>query len=244
MDQATGDPECGAAGITIAEIRRRIRYPDGTGTGQERPVRGDHDLNPGMPLATDLRDAAVLVPLVVRPDGLTVIFTRRTAHLAVHAGQISFPGGQVEPGDAGPEAAALRETEEEIGLGRDRVELLGRLDTYITRTGFRVTPVVGLVHPPFRLSPDPEEVAEVFEELLTVFLDPALPRCESRLLFGTQRFFHAFPYREDSIWGATAGMLVNLRQVLGAGPLREVPGREVPGREVPGREVPGTTPTP
>ncbi len=214
MDQSEGDPGCGSAGIAVARLRRLFRWTDDGAAGSGRRVRGDHDLNPGMPTATKLCEAAVLVPLVERSEGMTIIFTRRTAHLAAHAGQISFPGGHIEPTDVDPEAAALRETEEEIGLSRDRVELLGRLDTYITRTGFRVTPAVGLVRPPFDLSPDPDEVAEVFEVPLSVFLDPALPRRESRHLFGADRFFYAFPYRADSIWGATAGMLVNLREIL------------------------------
>jgi 8-oxo-dGTP pyrophosphatase MutT (NUDIX family) len=168
-----------------------------------------------------LCEAAVLVPLVDRDDGVTIIFTKRTPHLAAHAGQISFPGGHIEPEDENPEAAALRETEEEIGLARGHIEVIGRLDTYITRTGFRVTPVVGVVRPPFRLIPDPEEVAEVFEVPLAVILDRRLPLRESRLLFGAARFFYVFPYGEHRIWGATAGMLVNLREVLGVAELRD-----------------------
>ena len=200
--------------VTLDDIRRR--FP-GSAAASLRPVkvRGDHDLNPdfGPPL-DKIREAAVLVPLVDRPEGLTVIFTQRTAHLSAHAGQISFPGGRREPTDKNPEDTALRETEEEIGLSRDRVEVLGRLDTYMTRTGFRVTPVVGLVRPPFTVDPDPTEVDEVFEVPLSVILDPANPQTHSRELMGTQRHFYAFPYQNRFIWGATAGMLVNLRDVL------------------------------
>ncbi|WP_431857588.1 CoA pyrophosphatase [Azospirillum sp.] len=200
--------------MTPIDIRRRF-------TGSDVPfrdpdaVRGDHDLNPGFRLPLDrLREAAVLVPLVDRPEGLTVLFTQRTAHLSAHAGQISFPGGRRETYDTSSEDTALRETEEEIGVGRDHVDVIGRLDTYLTRTGFRVTPVVGLLTPPFVVSPDPTEVDEVFEVPLTVILDPAMPERHSREVMGVRRFFYAFPYEQRYIWGATAGMLVNLRDVL------------------------------
>lgn len=177
-------------------------------------VRGDHDLNPDMAPSRPLRPAAVLVPLVERPAGPTLIFTQRTAHLAAHAGQISFPGGGLEECDADEAACALRETREEIGLEDRHVRVLGRLDTYVTRTGFEVAPVVGLVRPPFELAPDPFEVAEVFEVPLSFFLDPASRLRHSRTVQGTERFFYAFPYGERYIWGATAGMLVNLCDVL------------------------------
>ncbi|HEY0832762.1 MAG TPA: CoA pyrophosphatase [Azospirillum sp.] len=204
--------------MTLDDIRKR--FP-GSAAASLRPlkVRGDHDLNPdydGLPKS--LREAAVLVPLVDRAEGLTVIFTQRTAHLSAHAGQISFPGGRREAYDAAPEDTALRETEEEIGLPRDRIELLGQLDTYVTRTGFRVTPVVGLVRPPFELDPDPTEVQEVFEVPLSFILDPANPQRHSREFLGRERYFYAFPYEHRYIWGATAGMLVNLRDVLGEMP--------------------------
>lgn len=178
-------------------------------------LRGDHDLNPGLTLAVSYRDAAVLVPLVDQADGMIrVLFTLRTANLHAHAGQISFPGGRLESFDSGPEAAALRETEEEIGLDRRHIEVIGRLDTYLTRTGFRVTPVVGLVEPGFTLQPDPTEVAEVFEVPLAFLLEPDSLRRHSRELMGEQRQYYAFPYQQRYIWGATAGMLVNLREVL------------------------------
>ena len=119
-------------------------------------TRGDHDLNPGMtPPSTALRPAAVLVPLVDRPEGMSVLLTQRTAHLTAHAGQISFPGGRIEESDADPTDAALRETEEEVGLTRDHVTVIGRLDTYVTGTGFEITPVVGIVKVPFPLTIDP-----------------------------------------------------------------------------------------
>jgi len=182
-------------------------------------TRGDHDGNPGLYPPAQLREAAVLVPLVDRSDevdwgGMTVLLTQRTAHLAAHAGQISFPGGGVEPQDDGPVDTALRETEEEVGLARERVEVLGTLDTYVTRTGFRITPVVAIVRPPFILEPDPYEVAEVFEVPLSFILDPASRQRQGREFKGAIRHFWAFPYGDRFIWGATAGMLVNLCEVL------------------------------
>lgn len=177
-------------------------------------TRGDHDLNPGMTADGALIAAAVLVPIVDRPEGMTVLLTQRTDTLTIHAGQISFPGGRIEPEDRHPEAAALRETEEEVGLAGDRVTLIGRLDIYLTRTGFRITPVVGIVAPPFSLRLDPVEVADAFEVPLGFVLDPANHQRHSRPFKGRQRQFYALCYCDRYIWGATAGMLVNLAQVL------------------------------
>jgi 8-oxo-dGTP pyrophosphatase MutT (NUDIX family) len=227
--------------LTLAEVRRRFPgsaaaslHPlEGQSLRGEVRIRGDHELNPSRRPPDTLREAAVLVPLVDRPEGPTVIFTQRTATLSAHAGQISFPGGRQEPADQSPEDTALRETLEEIGVGRESIEILGRLDTYVTSTGFRVTPVVGLVHPPFQFAPDPTEVAEVFEVPLSVILDPANPQRHSRDYKGVERFFYAFPYQQRYIWGATAGMLVNLRDVLSGGPL---------GDETLGGEPVGETP--
>ena len=161
-----------------------------------------------------LKPAAVLVPIVDRPDGLTVLFTQRTANLAAHAGQVSFPGGRIEAADPDATAAALRETEEEIGLPRDRVELVGTLDRYVTRTGFQITPFVGIVHPPFELTPDPNEVADIFEVPFSFIFAPASAERHSREFQGAKREFYAFPYDNRYIWGATAGMLVNLCEIL------------------------------
>ena len=207
----------------LAEIRRRLQ-PKEDGYGRrgsggkllEVPgVRGDHNLNPDLRPKPPLTPAAVLVPLVLRPDELTVLLTKRTAHLAAHAGQISFPGGRLEPDDADAAAGALRETEEEIGLSPDRIEIIGRLDTYVVRTGFEVTPVVGLVTPPFTTSRDEFEVAEIFEVPLSFILDPKNHQRQSRVDFGgVKREFWVFPYRDYFIWGATAGMLINLYELL------------------------------
>lgn len=164
-----------------------------------------------------LTAAAVLVPLVERPDGMTVLLTRRSDDLPDHAGQIAFPGGRVEPGDADAAATALREAAEEIGLAPDRVEIVGTLAPYRTGTGYRITPVVGFVAPPFDLAPDPAEVAEVFEVPLAFVLDTANHRRDSMLWRGELHWYDAMPYGERYIWGATAGMLVRFARLV-AGP--------------------------
>jgi len=183
------------------------------------PRRGDDDLNPGIaaPVAQKLRPAAVLIALVERPVGFTVLLTQRPGHLKRHAGQVSFPGGQVEPHDTDHVAAALRETEEEVGVPASRVDVVGSLDRYITRTGFDVTPVVGFVDPPFDLRPDPKEVEAVFEVPLAHVLEPGNRQRHSRIYQGNRRHFYAFPYGDYYIWGATAGMLVNLSDILREG---------------------------
>lgn len=160
------------------------------------------------------RPAAVLVPLVARSAMPSVLLTRRTDHLHHHPGQISFPGGRVEEADDSPVETALRETEEEIGLDRSHVELLGSLPDYFTGTGFRVTPVVGVVHPPFDLHLDAFEVAEAFEVPLTHFLDPANHQRLSREFEGRTRHFYAMPYHDHFIWGATAGIIMSLYRLL------------------------------
>ncbi|MCG2578301.1 CoA pyrophosphatase [Dechloromonas sp. XY25] len=162
-----------------------------------------------------LTPAAVLFPIVLRDDGYTVLLTQRTAHLRDHAGQVSFPGGRVEEHDRSPTDTALRETEEEIGLARERIEIVGFLPEYRTGTGFRVTPVVALVRPPFDLQPDPFEVAEIFEVPLSFLLDPANHQQHSLHYRGALRNYFAMPYGEYFIWGATAGMIRSLSERLG-----------------------------
>jgi 8-oxo-dGTP pyrophosphatase MutT (NUDIX family) len=158
--------------------------------------------------------AAVLVPIIAHPGGLTVLFTQRTAHLKAHSGQVSFPGGRAEAGDASPEETALRESEEEIGLPRERVEVLARLPEYFTRTGFRVTPVIGLIEPPLALKPDPGEVEAVFEVPLAFLLDARNHQRHTREFQGRSVGYYAMPYGDRNIWGATAGMVVNLSRAL------------------------------
>mgnify|MGYP001197302185 CR=1 FL=1 len=158
--------------------------------------------------------AAVLVPVVARGQVPTVLLTRRTDHLHHHPGQISFPGGRVEAADTSPIDTALRETQEEIGLDRRHIELIGTLPDYLTGTGFRVTPVVGLVTPPFELTLDAFEVAEAFEVPLSHFLDPANHQEHSIVHEGRVRRFHAMPYHDYFIWGATAGIIMSLYRLL------------------------------
>lgn len=164
-----------------------------------------------------LTPAAVLVPVVARPTGPTVLLTQRTAHLRDHAGQVSFPGGRCEDDDPTPEHTALREAEEEVGIVPGQVEILGRLPEYRTGTGFVVTPVVGLVTPPLNLKLDDFEVAEVFEPPLAFLLDAANHQRQTMEIRGRRHEFWAMPWQGYFIWGATAGMLVTLHRFLLAG---------------------------
>ena len=164
--------------------------------------------------AAGVTPAAVLVPVVDHPEAPTVLFTRRTAQLKKHSGQISFPGGRAEPSDPSIEFTALRETLEEIGLPPEKVEVIAALPEYFTRTGFRVTPVIGLLTPPLELAPDPREVAEVFEVPLKFFLDARNRQRRTREFQGQTVGYYVFEYQGRVIWGATAGMLVNLYRML------------------------------
>jgi 8-oxo-dGTP pyrophosphatase MutT (NUDIX family) len=161
-----------------------------------------------------LKPAAVLLLVVNHPGDPTVVFTQRTAHLADHAGQISFPGGRCDEGDGTPERTALREAEEEVGIAPERIEILGRLPEYRTSTGYAVTPIVGWAEPPLTFRPDPHEVADVFEVPLAFLLDSGNHRYESAFYKGRMRKYWAMPYGERFIWGATAGMLVTFHRIL------------------------------
>ncbi len=188
-------------------------------------VRGDHDLRGLNTTGKDrgwavpnqkLREAAVLVPIVDRPEGQTVLLTKRTEHLPKHAGQVAFPGGRVEPQDEDIVDTALRETEEEIGLGRSFIEVCGFLDRYHTGTGFDVVPVVGLVKPGFSLVLQETEVESAFEVPLPFILDRSNHTLKSALWQGVERHYYTMPYEGYYIWGATAAMLVNLCDVMEA----------------------------
>lgn len=160
-------------------------------------------------------EAAVLVPIVQRAEGLTVLLTQRSAHLNDHAGQISFPGGRVESTDVDAQATALRETEEETGLSRAYIECLGGLPRYVTGTGFAVSPITALVRPGFALSPDTFEVAEIFEVPLSFLTDPANYRFHrAELADGRVRQYYSIPWKQYFIWGATAAMLLGMCQIL------------------------------
>lgn len=210
-------PAIAAAHLTPAALRQRFACP---------PIwqpewAGDGALFAGHQAAA----AAVLLPLVIHEDGLRLLLTRRTEHLRNHGGQISLPGGRVEAHDASPEATALRETEEEIGLARSFIEILGRLPVYTTVTAFSVTPVVALVRPGFELKLNSGEVSEVFEVPLQFLMTPAHHLHHRFEFAGGQRQFLSMPWRnteqlepaqEYFIWGATAAMLRNFYRFLGA----------------------------
>jgi 8-oxo-dGTP pyrophosphatase MutT (NUDIX family) len=178
----------------------------------------DFDLNPGNrpPAGKPLRSAAVLVPVLLRPEGAGLILTKRSSHLKHHPGQIAFPGGKVDPTDAGPQAAALRETREEIGLDPVRVEIIGTLPVHETVTGFAVTPFVGLIRGPFDPVPEAGEVEEVFAVPLTHVLTSASYAIERRRWMGVWRRYYAVPYGPYYIWGATARILRGLAERVGA----------------------------
>jgi 8-oxo-dGTP pyrophosphatase MutT (NUDIX family) len=158
--------------------------------------------------------AAVLIPLLLQPNGLSVLLTQRTTHLRDHGGQISFPGGRMDPEDAGPNETALRESEEEIGLERERVEIIGQLPEYLTVSGYSVTPIIGLVKPQAEYVLDEFEVADIFEVPLSFLMDPANHQVRVWQSEQGSRRFYSMPYEGRFIWGATAGMLRNLYHLL------------------------------
>jgi 8-oxo-dGTP pyrophosphatase MutT (NUDIX family) len=204
--------------LSDVELRRRLEERLSLSGGNHTvPQRGDFDLNPRMreeAPARVLRPAAVLIPIVERAQGLSVLFTRRADHLARHAGQVSFPGGRIGEDDDDAVAAALRETEEEVGLPRSFVDVRGELDRYETGTGFAIQPFVGLVREGFELRIDASEVAEAFEVPLTFLMDRGNHKQETAHWQGRERRYYAMQYERHYIWGATAGILVNLYERL------------------------------
>jgi 8-oxo-dGTP pyrophosphatase MutT (NUDIX family) len=196
------------------ESRLRARLdPLGAVALETARTRSDNDLNPGWDNHPETRPAAVLAPIVKRASGWTMLFTERSHETPAHPGQISFPGGRVA-GDESALETALRETEEEIGLARAFIEPIGAWDRYDTITGFRVTPIVGLVEPGFTLTLDPREVASVFEAPLDFLMDPANHEKREAQWQGRSRYYYAMPYEGRFIWGATAGMIRALYERL------------------------------
>ena len=185
------------------------------GRAIEQPLGLPDELVTSYANSAAMIEAAVLVPVVLRDNGLTVLLTQRTEHLHDHAGQVSFPGGRVEQADESPIATALRETHEETGVTAEHVDVIGRLPRYITGTGYAITPVTGLVRPTFSLAPDEFEVAEVFEVPLSFLTNPASYRLhQARMPDGTVRHYYSVPWNNYFIWGATAAMLRGMYQVL------------------------------
>ncbi len=180
---------------------------------REAEVGDDPDLHADMMIGRPLRRAAVLVPIVAREEP-TVLLTQRTEHLPSHAGQVAFPGGKLEPGDADAVAAALRELREEIGLDAQYVRPLGFLDALRTHTGFHIDPVVAIVEPGFTLTLDEREVADAFEVPLAFLMDVAHHQLQSRVRDGRRRDYYVMPYQERFIWGATAAMIKNMQARL------------------------------
>jgi len=178
---------------------------------------GDHRLNPDMReifVHDGLRDAAVLIPVVDRREGASVILTKRTEKLRSHSGQIAFPGGRLDPTDPTPEHAALRETEEEIGLAPAYIEVVGRMPDYVSGSGFRIAPILSVVRPDFSLSINPDEVDDAFEVPLAFLMDPRNHTRASRVWEEKERYFYTMPFGERYIWGVTAGIIRTLYERL------------------------------
>ncbi|TCS62675.1 NUDIX hydrolase [Varunaivibrio sulfuroxidans] len=201
--------------MTRVRIKKEwlVRHLKTPSRGQNHGLAGDRDVDPTLPRGDVLRDAAVLIAIVQNPRESTILLTRRTDHLAHHPGQISFPGGRLEDGES-PAEGALREAWEETGLDPHDVDIIGRLDTYVTGTGFSISPIVALVKAPLTPVPDPFEVAEIFEAPLSFLMDPTNHKRHDAVIKGVARHYHAIPYGPYYIWGATASILINLYRRL------------------------------
>ena len=181
-------------------------------------LRGDHIMNPMSTPSprrlAQLRSAAVLVPVMVREGEATLLLTQRTEELPAHAGQVAFPGGRIDPEDASPEAAAMREAHEEVALDPALVTPVGRLPDYLTGSGYRIVPVLATIAPGRALTPNPDEVDAVFDVPLSFLMDPANHRMESRIWQGRERFYYTMPFGERFIWGVTAGIIRSMFERL------------------------------
>jgi 8-oxo-dGTP pyrophosphatase MutT (NUDIX family) len=197
------------------ERRLRARLDPLDGLRADARMRSDHDLNPDWDEPPPSpREAAVMAAIIKRASGWTMLLTERARDLALHSGQIAFPGGRIDPTDASPLDAALRETHEEVGLARALIEPIGAWDRYETITGYRVTPIVGLVEPGFTLTLAAGEVAAAFEAPLAFLMNPANHEKREAELRGRRRYYYAMPYGDHFIWGATAGMIRALYERL------------------------------
>ncbi|RJG44186.1 CoA pyrophosphatase [Mesorhizobium sp. DCY119] len=203
-----------ATHFSALDFRRRVereREPE------PDPDYGDHRFNPGfghLIRRDNLRDAAVLIPVVDHGDEASVILTKRTEKLRNHSGQVAFPGGRIDPTDPTPEFAALRETVEEIGLGEDHVEVVGRMPDYVAGSGYRIAPVLGIVRPGFHLTINPHEVDTAFEVPLRFLMDPANHHQSSRMWNDKEWVYYDMPYGGQRIWGVTAGIIRTLYERL------------------------------
>ena len=212
MQQAAVAALTGDEFFARAKARLTLDVPEGLTDPNVTPRRGDHDVDPVLEkiaAVRPIRPAAVLIPVINHAEP-TVLLTQRAQHLPDHPGQISFPGGKIDPGDADPLAAALREAEEEIGLDRHLVQPLGYLDLYMTTLGYRIVPTLARVQPDFALTLNAGEVDNVFEVPLSFLMEPANRRTVSRQWRGMTRTVYAVPFGERNIWGVTAGILKNL----------------------------------
>jgi len=206
-----------AADTPFSARQFRLRAVRERGPFTEADSYGDHRFNPQHPRILQqrqLRDAAVLIPVVDHGDDATVILTKRAERLKAHSGQVAFPGGTIDATDVSPEAAALRETEEEIGLGGRHIEIIGRMPDYVAGSGYRIAPVLGIVQPGYTLTINADEVDAAFEVPLRFLMDPANHRRDSRMWNDLEWFYYDMPYGGQRIWGVTAGIIRTLYERL------------------------------